>query len=301
MAVKELVSPAQVARAIGVGESTLKRWCDDGRLPVVRTAGGHRRLPIHGVLRFLRDSGYELVDPAVLGLPCTSGQGDRVVAKAREMLREALLDGDEAIAQQVVMNLFMARVPIHRICDEVITTVFHDIGEMWTCREVNVYQERRGCEIALRVLLELRTLVTRTNESGPIAIGGTISGDHYTLPTTIVEVVLREAGWQATSLGTSLPFETLAQSIDDIRPNLFWLSVSHIEDVPGFVAGVHDLRDRLDAVGAKFVLGGRALETDLRDRLPKVDVMETFTQLRESNLVAEESEADESRTKSKTP
>jgi excisionase family DNA binding protein len=64
---KELITPKQVARAIGVSESSLKRWCDRGLIPTVRTAGGHRRLPISGVLSYLRETGHEMVRPELLG------------------------------------------------------------------------------------------------------------------------------------------------------------------------------------------------------------------------------------------
>lgn len=33
----------QAARYLGVSEPTLRKWTDDGRLPVFRTPGGHRR------------------------------------------------------------------------------------------------------------------------------------------------------------------------------------------------------------------------------------------------------------------
>ena len=46
---KTTISPRQVARAIGVGESTLKRWCDRGLIPMLKTAGGHRRLAVSDV------------------------------------------------------------------------------------------------------------------------------------------------------------------------------------------------------------------------------------------------------------
>ncbi|OYW17913.1 MAG: hypothetical protein B7Z55_11620, partial [Planctomycetales bacterium 12-60-4] len=69
MAARELLTPKQVAVAIGVSESSLKRWCDRGILPTVRTAGGHRRIPTSGVLKFLQQSGHPLVQPEVLGLP----------------------------------------------------------------------------------------------------------------------------------------------------------------------------------------------------------------------------------------
>jgi len=64
---KELISPKQVALALGVSEASLKRWCDKGLIPAIRTAGGHRRLPINGVIHFIRQTGQHLVRPEVLG------------------------------------------------------------------------------------------------------------------------------------------------------------------------------------------------------------------------------------------
>ena len=46
------LSPRQLAVAIGVSESSLKRWADDGRLAVERTAGGHRRIPLPEAVRW---------------------------------------------------------------------------------------------------------------------------------------------------------------------------------------------------------------------------------------------------------
>ena len=50
-----LVSLKAAATAVGVSSSTLRRWADDGRLPAIRTAGGHRRFPLEGVRRLAAD------------------------------------------------------------------------------------------------------------------------------------------------------------------------------------------------------------------------------------------------------
>lgn len=38
-----LLRPGQVAVLFGVSPKTVSRWAEAGRLPVVRTTGGHRR------------------------------------------------------------------------------------------------------------------------------------------------------------------------------------------------------------------------------------------------------------------
>lgn len=44
----------EASRLLGVGQSTLRRWSDSGKLPVYRTAGGHRRFRESDVLAMLR-------------------------------------------------------------------------------------------------------------------------------------------------------------------------------------------------------------------------------------------------------
>lgn len=53
--------PGQVAELLGVSVDTVRRWCDEGRLATVRSAGGHRLVPGADLARFLteRASAFE--------------------------------------------------------------------------------------------------------------------------------------------------------------------------------------------------------------------------------------------------
>ena len=62
-------SPKQIADALEVSESSVKRWCDSGKISSVRTGGGHRRVTLEGLRRFLSHSSRSLIAPEVLGLP----------------------------------------------------------------------------------------------------------------------------------------------------------------------------------------------------------------------------------------
>ena len=41
---KEFVTVSEAARMLGVCCKTIRDWTNDGRLPCVRTLGGHRRI-----------------------------------------------------------------------------------------------------------------------------------------------------------------------------------------------------------------------------------------------------------------
>jgi hypothetical protein len=132
-----------------------------------------------------------IVDPEFLGLPSATGAGTRTADRARELVHRALVEGAEERCRRILFDLYIAGFSMARIGDEVLSPALAEIGKAWGCGELELYEERRSCEIALRVLHELR-LAIATPTDGPIAIGGTLSGDYYVLPTTLVELVLRE-------------------------------------------------------------------------------------------------------------
>lgn len=266
MSRSDLVSPKQVARAIGVSESSLKRWCDQGLIQTLRTAGGHRKMPMAEVLRFVRDQGHVLVSPEVLGLPAASPRAELGLTRARPQFVEALLAGNEPLARQIVFDLYLARHPLSVIFDDVIAAAFHDIGDRWACHEIDVYEERRSCELTSRLLFDLRKLLPEP-ERAWTAAGGTIEGDQYSLPSIMAELVLRECGYRTTSLGKSIPLPSLIRAAVELRPQLFWLSVSHIPAGEEFVSGFTALSRACQEIGTALIVGGRALTEGVRQQV----------------------------------
>jgi MerR family transcriptional regulator, light-induced transcriptional regulator len=261
------VSPKQVAQAIGVSESSLKRWCDQGLLTAFRTGGGHRRLAINDVFQFLRQSGKKISRPELLGLPSNTGQGATVLERAHDQIRDALIAGDDEKCRRIVFDLYLAGQSVCNICDRVLAPAFHDIGECWQCGELAMYRERRACETALKLLHELSTLMQTPLPEAPTAVGGTLEWDPYRLPTAMIEVVLRDLGWRAPSLGSQLPATTLAEAVRDNRPRLLWISVSSIESVPVFLEHYADLHRVATESGTAVVVGGRALTAGIRQQM----------------------------------
>ncbi len=263
---RDLVTPKQVARALEVSESSIKRWCDKGLIPTRYTAGGHRRIPLAELLEYLRVNKHPMIRPDALGLPPTSGRTTRVMHRSAAQFTEALLTGDEAKCREIAFDLYLAEHSLSSICDELFAKSFTEIGDRWQCGDAEVYQERRGCEISLRVLHELRSIIPAAPPNAPLALGGTPEGDQYNLGTTMAEIVLRDVKWRAVSLGDNLPFATLSAAIQEHQPKLFWLSCSYIEDESTFLREYGQLYDDY-GMAVAFVVGGRALTDVLRQQM----------------------------------
>ncbi len=275
----EQLTPRQVARAIGVSDASLKRWCDKGLIRSVRTAGGHRRLPLSGVLEFLRASGYALVRPEVLGLPPTTGTGQTVRERAAAQLFDALVQGDEEQFARIVMDLYLAGLPLREICDRMIAAAFSAIGAAWQRGELDIYQERRGCEICLRALHRMRTMLPAPGGEAPYALGGAPAGDCYALATLMVELTLRELGWRAESFGTDLPLESLARAVRRRRPRLVWISVSAAVPDARWLDGFDRLREAAEELDVAVVLGGQGVSPEVRSRMRGATICETLGEL----------------------
>lgn len=268
------LTPRQVARALGVSEASLKRWCDRGVIPSVRTAGGHRRLELSAVLQYLRESGRPLVAPAVLGLPSAVGKGQFVLAKVAREASDALAAGDDERLRGLVFSLFVSGHSVAEIGDEVIARAFFELGDRWQHGTLAVYEERRGCEIVLRLVHDLWHALPRPGlpradgDDAPLAIGGTLAGDPYTVPNALVEVALRDAGWRTVNIGCDLPVATITAAVADLRPQLLWLSLSTSTAVEEALAGAADLVTTARAASTRIALGGRAAEGPLLGALP---------------------------------
>lgn len=255
----------RAAEALGVSESSLKRWCDQGELDFSRTAGGHRRLEARTLIAFAKNRGQQLARPDLLGLfPRRGPSAARVEISARAFC-DALLRGDEAGCRFVARTCFLAGQSLAEFGDQFVAAAFRDIGERWAHGDAEVYQERRACQICQTILGELSTLLPESR-NGPVAIGGTLAGDPYSLSASLAALVLRQNGWRAQSLGTGLPWETLAAAVRDLRPKLFWLSFSTLDTGEDFLEQYRQLQRAIGGQTA-IVVGGRALTPELRTQM----------------------------------
>jgi len=265
-AVQQVFSPRQVARAIGASESSVKRWCDNGLLPTVKTAGGHRRLPIQGIIDFLRTDRHTLVRPEELGLPAKTGARSISMDAAIGLFRIGIGKGDLVTCNRLLLDLRLSGHSLASICDHVIATSMHEMGDAWCSGEVEIYEERRGCEIAMRLMHEMRSTLSKPAPDAPIAYGASAESDPYALPTRMVELVLIELGWNAISMGCGIPIESLIKAIEKDPPRLFWLSISSVKDPTTFIQQFERLHEVCGDKTA-LVVGGRGLTEPIREKI----------------------------------
>ena len=274
-----LFSPKAVAKAIGVSESSLKRWCDSGKISAIKTAGGHRRITYADIIKFLRRQKIALQRPEVIGLPqLNMWQFQNNREWPPEKFQQALINGDKATSCDFLLGLFINHWPIERIIDDVVAPAFHQIGLDCASGTLQVYQERRACEAALSSLQKLRSILAAPPDGAPRAIGGSIEHDHCSLPTFAVELTLAANGWNARSLGSNLPFVTFLEAVNAEDPQLLWISISQIVDEGQLQQQLNQLASQLPP-SITLVIGGQAITSPFRSGLKRVICCDNMSQL----------------------
>lgn len=275
----ELLTTRQAAAELQVSESSVKRWCDQGIIPTQRTAGGHRRIERSRLEEFAASAARHspLLPPVGEKIVVATGSRFQVAEAAegyssqprQEIVRrfqQALISGNEALCRELI-DRWLQRFPgIAQLGDQLIAGAMEHVGRLWECGRAEVFEERRSCEILMHLINELRMKSAVPGPRAPRAIGGTVSGDHYALANQLVELVLRQAGWNATNLGGNLPLDTLLVAVRRERPRLLWLSISHIANHDQFVAQYEYFYSQLPS-DLVVAVGGRALTDQLRPRI----------------------------------
>src|SRR5689334_18603181 len=117
---KQSLSPRELAEALDVSESSLKRWADEGLVHVARTAGGHRRIAITEAIRYVRTSGLPIADPGVFGIPdLDSVPREKLFdpLSADPMLVDAVMTGQAERARGLVLSMYLGGRNAGEICD----------------------------------------------------------------------------------------------------------------------------------------------------------------------------------------
>lgn len=242
---------------------------------MLRTAGGHRRIPRKCLEELLALGGDFAASqfnlPIVDAVAATVAEASATEFASRSLgvcqseFREALGAGKEARCRELLNSLIAGGFTRLQAADSLITDAMHHIGHRWEQGEMAIYQERRACGICLGLIHELKQSIVIA-ENAPIAIGGSPEGDVYQLPTLLVELALCESGWRATSLGCNVPMRSMSAAVSEYQPRLLWISMSAVESEDTLVEDFNELVASLPKDTA-VIVGGRAANDSLRPRL----------------------------------
>lgn len=253
------LSPKQLGKAIGVSESSLKRWIDDGQIAVTRTTGGHRRIELSEAVRFVRHRGYSVSDPAVLGLSASAERSGRADdGQLADRLHDLLINGKDKQFIASVTRLYLDGRTLAELIDGPIREAMRRLGVLWLEDPDGVGIEHRATDICIRTLGYLHTLVKPPAGDAPLAVGGAPPGDMHLIPSLCVSLVLAEQGWREVNLGANTPWDQLVSVARREQAALVWLSMT-AEPKTELAPKVDELATALQPLPCQLIVGGQQL------------------------------------------
>lgn len=217
------LTSSATAELLNVHPSTVKRWCNDGELPFDKTAGGHRRIHLGEAMEFARIRGI----PTVLSPfhpyeshVWTALQDVQEKADFRRL--HSLAMGWTTRGQIRRLGLLfdaVARIPsvsLCQLCDDGIRGFMRQVGDAWAEGRLRVGEEHLVSQAMTEVLLKLRVDIREAAEArrggarAPIAVVGTMEGNHHHLGSLCVRLLLERLGWEVYYLGPDVPAEDFA-------------------------------------------------------------------------------------------
>jgi excisionase family DNA binding protein len=279
MTPESLLKTNQVAKALGVSASTIKRWVDSGLIEATKTVGGHRLISLRHAMHFAIRQGLNVQDLGQFA-------NDRLVPSERspESLADALVQalrlGRLADSRALIEQAY-ALLQAPGLADQIIRPVMHRIGTEWQHGSIEIYQEHRATRIVESAILDLIRVVPSPHQNAPLALGCAPEGDFYSLPGLLCELTLRDLGWNVSNLGPNLPLDSLATAIRVHRPRIVWLSLSHLTNPQAFAAAYRSFYASIESTGTAVILGGQALTPELRAQLRAASIADRMIHLAE--------------------
>jgi len=277
---KTFLTSRELGMILGVSESSVKRWVDQGLVPASRTAGGHRRISLADAVSYVRENRVPVLNAGMLGFTEAETLRPDLLDEVQleERLYHALERGDAVTAYAMIHGPFLAGRPLTWIFDNPVRRCMHRLGELWRIRSDGIMIEHRATDICVQAVMRLRSIL-ELPQNTPVALGGAAPADLYLLAPLMASTVLREAGMQDVNLGPDTPITAIREAVKANRPRVVWYSFSCPDSSRELEHELPDLAADLATMNIPIIIGGRELGNLKHLRHRNIYIGQSMTEL----------------------
>jgi len=257
-----LLSTQEVAALLNVTETTIKRWADEGNIPCTKTLGGHRKFAMKDIVAFAERNAYPLTGTAPP--PMTDRQFEQLefavhtrnFSKISEVFFQIAQQGDREGLLTLLLYLSKHHISIATIADEVVKPALMKVGAMWAEGKMEISREHLASQAVTEALVRLAPELHRKPSNGLVAACACAEGEFHEIGLRNLAFALETEGWKVHYIGANTPFESLQTFIKKIKPDLFCLSLTVINNKSEFFEELRSTQKLLHATGGMFMIGG---------------------------------------------
>jgi len=140
-----ILSSKRAAEFLNVNESTVKRWADNGKLKSFKTPGGHRKFKFEDLKKVSEENHYLTPDMSAnsMSLKTINEIKNRDYGSLNKKFGKYLLKGDTDASYDLIYLLYLDKVPVAQIFDDVVKKSMENIGDLWSKGLLEIEDEGR--------------------------------------------------------------------------------------------------------------------------------------------------------------
>ena len=182
-------------------------------------------------------------------------------------LREAVLSGDEALADELIRLALDEGNQPESILKDVLAPALQEVGRLWKQGQLymsNAVVSIDAFQVAKEILLAHQG--GRIKYTGKVVIG-TVAGNEHLLGKKMISGMLTSSGFEVIDLGQNVPAYAFIQAVRDEKPDVLGLGCYTSSAIYSLAEVVKLLRDSGLRESVKVTIGGESTSQELADEL----------------------------------
>ena len=186
----------------------------------------------------------------------------------RTELANAVQNGDDDEAVQMVKEALAEGVPALKILDEALVPGIQQLGELFKDGEVFLPEVLIACRAMDRGVSELKPYLTsgEVHKKGKVIIG-TVEGDLHDIGKNIVRLMLECAGFDVVDLGVDVPATAFVNAVKEHSPDI--VAMSALLTIT--MTNMPEVIDLLEKAGlresVRVMIGGAPITREYADQI----------------------------------
>lgn len=264
-----IFSSKQVANILGVNESSIKRWTNNGELKCFKTPGGHRKFKKDDIKSFAKRYSIK-IENTLFDSRITDEKSNFIdYDKVNELLLRKLFNHSEEEIFDFIYSLLNNGIEPIELFDDVISKVMTKIGMMWERNEIGVEVEHIASCKLINVLIRIEKEL-KNSSNGNKVICSTLGNELHEIPVLVLKIMLSYYGWRVIYPGVNLPKKSLIKLINENKPDLVCLSLMFIDNSNKSAADIKEIHSVCKKANSKLVVGGNSL-SKIKEKIKFVD------------------------------
>jgi len=277
-----ILSSKRAAEFLNVNESTVKRWADNGKLKSFKTPGGHRKFKFEDLKKVSEENHYLTPDMSAnsMSLKTINEIKNRDYGSLNKKFGKYLLKGDTDASYDLIYLLYLDKVPVAQIFDDVVKKSMENIGDLWSKGLLEIEDEHIASGALLSVIHRFENDITdkyySKSKFRKTALCAGLENQLHDIGLLCVRITLKHLGWKVIYPGSNLPSDSIISLLKNEKPDLLCLSFKSHGLNGNTTKDSLEIMKTADKLNIKIFTGGEAAVSS-NNGVQKIKDMVTFT------------------------